>query len=87
MYEILITFTLVLTGLALGIWTSILLNIDLITTIFDDAPGGISSMSLVGSEYGVKAAVATFFAIRLITVILILSITVKLLNLFGLIKS
>jgi len=56
---ILITFTLVITGLAIGLWTSRLLNIDVITTILGAAPGGISGMSLVGSEYGVGAAVAT----------------------------
>ena len=37
---ILITFTLVLTGLAVGLWTSRLLNIDLITTILGATPGG-----------------------------------------------
>ena len=51
------------------------------------APGGISGMSLVGSEYGVGAAVATLHAVRLITVLLILPLVVKLLNLFGVIKS
>ena len=50
---ILITFTLVITGLAIGLWTSRLFNIDVITTILGAAPGGISGMSLVGSEYGV----------------------------------
>ena len=54
----LITFTLVITGLAIGLWTSRLLNIDVITTILGAAPGGISSM-IWGSEYGVGAAVAT----------------------------
>ena len=84
---ILITFTLVITGLAIGLWTSRLLNIDVITTILGAAPGGISGMSLVGSEYGVGAAVAALHAVRLITVLLILPIVVKLLNLFGVIKS
>ena len=84
---ILITFTLVLTGLAIGLWTSRLLNIDIITTILGAAPGGISGMSLVGSEYGVGAAVATLHAVRLITVLLILPLIVKLLNIFGIIKS
>ena len=84
---ILITFTLVLTGLAIGLWTSRLLNVDLITTILGAAPGGISGMSLVGSEYGVGAAVATLHAVRLITVLLILPLIVKFLNLFGVIKS
>ena len=84
---ILITFTLVITGLAIGLWTSRLLNIDIITTILGAAPGGISGMSLVGSEYGVGAAVATLHAVRLITVLLILPLVVKCLNLFGVIKS
>ena len=84
---ILITFTLVMTGLAIGLWTSKLLNVDVITTILGAAPGGISGMSLVGSEYGVGAAVATLHAVRLITVLLILPLIVKLLNLLGVIKS
>ena len=48
---ILITFTLVATGLVIGLWTSRLLKVDIITTILGAAPGGISGMSLVGSEY------------------------------------
>ena len=84
---ILITFTLVITGLAIGLWTSRLLKVDIITTILGAAPGGISGMSLVGSEYGVGAAVATLHAVRLITVLLILPLIVKLLTLLGLIKS
>ena len=84
---ILITFTLVITGLAIGLWTSRLLNIDIITTILGAAPGGISGMSLVGSEYGVGPAVATLHAVRLITVLLILPLVVKCLNIFVVIKS
>ena len=84
---VLITFTLILTGLAVGLWTSRLLKVDIITTILGAAPGGISGMSLVGSEYGVGAAVATLHAVRLITVLLIIPLIVKLLNLFGVIKS
>ena len=84
---ILITFTLVITGLAIGLWTSRLLKIDIITTILGAAPGGISGMSLVGSEYGVGPAVATLHAVRLITVLLILPLVVKFLNIFGVIKS
>ena len=67
---ILITFTLVITGLAIGLWTSRLLNIDVITTILGAAPG-----------------VATLHAVRLITVLLILPLVVKCLNLFGVLKS
>jgi len=84
---VLITFTLVITGLAIGLWTSRLLKVDIITTILGAAPGGISGMSLVGSEYGVGPAVATLHAVRLITVLLILPFIVKLLNMFGIIKS
>ena len=39
---ILITFTLVITGLVIGLWTSRLLNIDIITTILGAAPGAVS---------------------------------------------
>ena len=84
---ILITFTLVITGLAIGLWTSRLMGVDIITTILGAAPGGISGMSLVGSEYGVGAAVATLHAVRLITVLLILPLIVKSLSLIGIIKS
>ena len=62
---ILITFTLILTGLAIGLWTSRLLKVDVITTILGAAPGGISGMSLVGSEYGVGPGVATLHAVRI----------------------
>ena len=84
---ILITFTLIMTGLSIGLWASRLLKVDVITTILGAAPGGISGMSLVGSEYGVGAAVATLHAVRLITVLLILPLIVKFLNLAGVIKS
>ena len=56
-------------------------------TILGAAPGGISGMSLVGSEYGVGPAVATLHAVRLIIVLLILPLVVKCLNIFGVIKS
>ena len=84
---ILITFTLILTGLAIGLWTSRLLKVDVITTILGAAPGGISGMSLVGSEYGVGPGVATLHAVRLITILFIFPLIVKMLNLFGIIKS
>ena len=84
---ILITFTLVMTGLIIGLWTSKILGVDIITTILGAAPGGISGMSLVGSEYGVGPAVATLHAVRLITVLLILPLVVRFLNIFGIIKS
>ena len=55
--------------------------------ILGAVPGGTSGMSLVGSEYGIGAAVATLHAVRLITVPLILPLVVKGLNLLGVIKS
>ena len=84
---ILITFTLVLTGIAVGLWTSKLLKVNIIASILGAAPGGISGMSLVGSEYGVGAAVATLHAVRLVTVLLILPLIIKMLDQFGIIKS
>ena len=63
------------------------LKVDIITTILGAAPGGISGMSLVGSEYGVGPAVATLHAVRLITVLLIMPLIVKILNSLGIIKS
>ena len=63
------TFTLVISGLGIGLWTSRLLNIDVITIILGAAPNGISGMSLLGSEYGVGAAIATLQTVRFIYVL------------------
>ena len=60
-----------MTVLAIGLWTSRLLNIDVITTILGAGPGGISGMILVESEYEVGATVATLHELNLITVLLI----------------
>ena len=84
---ILITFTLIMTGIVIGLWTSRILQIDIVTTILGAAPGGISGMSLVGAEYGVGAGVAALHIVRLITVLIILPIIVKSLNILGIIKS
>ncbi len=75
---ILITVTLVLTGLVVGLWCSRLLGIDPIVALLGAAPGGISGMSLVGAEFGVGAAVAALHAVRLITVLLVLPLVVRL---------
>ena len=74
---LLITMTLVLTGIVIGLWSSRLLGIDPVTSLLGAAPGGISGMSLVGAEFGVGAAVATLHAVRLITVLLVLPLVVK----------
>ena len=74
---LLITMTLVLTGIVIGLWSSRLLGIDPVTSLLGAAPGGISGMSLVGAEFGVGAAVAALHAVRLITVLLVLPLVVK----------
>jgi uncharacterized protein len=74
---LLITLTLVLTGVVVGLWSSRLLGIDPVVTLLGAAPGGISGMSLVGAEFGVGAAVAALHALRLITVLLVLPLIVK----------
>ena len=81
-----ITITLVLSGVAIGLWSSRLLGIDPITSLLGAAPGGISGMSLVGDEFGVGAAVAVLHAVRLITVLLVLPLIVKILGPLGLLN-
>ena len=76
---VLITLTLVLTGVVVGLWSSRLLNIDPVVALLGAAPGGISGMSLVGAEFGVGAAVAVLHAVRLITVLLVLPLLVRML--------
>ncbi len=82
---LLITMTLVLTGIVVGLWSSRLLGIDPVVSLLGAAPGGISGMSLVGAEFGVGAAVAALHAVRLITVLLVLPLVVKLLMPLGII--
>ena len=84
---VLITVTLVMTGLVIGLWTSRLLGIDPVVALLGAAPGGISGMSLVGADFGVGAAVAALHAVRLITVRLVLPLVVKLLVPLGLGES
>ena len=75
---LLITLTLVLTGIVIGLWSSRLLGIDPLVALLGAAPGGISGMSLVAEEYGLGAAVAALHAVRLITVLLVLPLVVRL---------
>ena len=84
---LLITMTLVLTGVVIGLWSSRLLGIDPVVSLLGAAPGGISGMSLVGAEFGVGAAVATLHAVRLITVLLVMPLLVKFLAPIGLSNS
>lgn len=75
---VVITLSLVITGLVVGLLCSRMLGIDPVVALLGAAPGGISGMSLVGAEFGVGAAVASLHAVRLITVLLILPVTVRL---------
>ena len=75
---LLITVTLVATGIVVGLWSARLLGIDPVVALLGAAPGGISGMSLVGAEFGVGAAVAALHAVRLITVLVLLPLVVKL---------
>ena len=75
---VVITLSLVITGLVVGLLCSRMLGIDPVVALLGAAPGGISGMSLVGAEFGVGAAVASLHAVRLITVLLVLPITVRL---------
>ncbi len=74
---ILITFTLILTGLLVGFLVVRLFGIDPLIALLGSAPGGTLGMSLVGAELGVGAAVAAIHAFRLITVLLIIPAVVK----------
>ena len=81
---LLITITLVMTGLVVGLWCGRLLGMDPVVALLGAAPGGISGMSLVGAEFGVGAAVAVLHAVQLITVLLVLPLAVRLLLASGL---
>ena len=80
---LLITTTLILTGIIVGIWSSRLLGIDPLIALLGAAPGGISGMSLVGAEFGIGAAVAALHAVRLITVLVLIPLIVKFLAPLG----
>ena len=74
-----ITFTLLITGILVGLLVSRFLGVEKIIALLGAAPGGTIGMSLVGSEYGVGAAVAALHAVRLITVLFLIPAIVNLL--------
>ena len=80
---LIITFTLLLTGFLIAFLISKFFGINAAIAILGSAPGGTIGMSLVGSEYGVGAAVAALHAVRLITVLLLIPALLNLLNLEG----
>ena len=77
---LLITVSLLFTGLLVAFAISKILGIDPIVAILGSAPGGTIGMSLIGAEYGLGAAVAALHAVRLVTVLLLIP---ALLNLLG----
>ncbi len=74
---LLITFTLILTGILVGFLVVHLFGIDPLIALLGSAPGGTLGMSLVGAELGIGASVAAIHAFRLITVLLIIPAIVK----------
>ena len=76
---LLITITLVVTGILVGFLASKLLGVDPIVALLGAAPGGTIGMSLVGAEFGVGAAVAALHAVRLMTVLLLIPSIVRVL--------
>lgn len=67
-----VTFTLLITGILVGLLVSKFFGVEPIVALLGAAPGGTIGMSLVGSEFGVGAAVAALHAVRLITVLLLI---------------
>ena len=72
-----ITFTLLITGILLGLLISKFLGVAPIVALLGSAPGGTIGMSLVGEEFGVGAAVAALHAVRLITVLFLIPAVVN----------
>tara|TARA_B100000700_G_scaffold172753_1_gene190838 strand:+ start:192 stop:713 length:522 start_codon:yes stop_codon:yes gene_type:complete len=69
---LLITLSLLITGIMLGLLISKFLGVDPVVALLGSAPGGTIGMTLVGAEFGVGAAVAALHAVRLITVLLLI---------------
>ena len=76
---LLITLSLLITGIMLGLLISKFLGVDPVVALLGAAPGGTIGMTLVGAEFGVGAAVAALHAVRLITVLLLIPAIVNLL--------
>ena len=67
-----ITFSLLITGIFVGLLINRFFGVDKIVALLGAAPGGTIGMSLVGAEFGVGAAVADLHAVRLITVLFLI---------------
>ncbi len=75
-----LTFTLIVTGVILGLLISKFFQVDQVIALLGAAPGGTIGMTLVGTEFGVGTAVAALHAVRLITVLFLIPTIVNLLN-------
>ena len=84
---LIITFSLLLTGLLIAFLISKFLGIDTTVAILGSSPGGTIGMSLIGAEFGVGAAVAALHAVRLITVLLLIPALISFLRLKQFINS
>tara|TARA_Y100001968_G_scaffold201234_2_gene184767 strand:- start:67 stop:588 length:522 start_codon:yes stop_codon:yes gene_type:complete len=76
---LIITFTLLITGILLGLLITKFFGVSKIVALLGAAPGGTIGMTLVGAEFGVGAAVAALHAVRLITVLFLMPAIVNLL--------
>tara|TARA_Y100000589_G_C27141553_1_gene624940 strand:- start:1167 stop:1670 length:504 start_codon:yes stop_codon:yes gene_type:complete len=79
--SLIISFSLLFTGFLIAFLISKFLGIDAKVAILGSAPGGTIGMSLIGSEFGVGAAVAALHAVRLITVLLLIPALINFLGL------
>ena len=84
---LIITFSLLLTGLLIAFLISKFLGIDTTVAILGSSPGGTIGMTLVGAEFGVGAAVAALHAVRLVTVLLLIPALISFLRLKQFINS
>jgi len=80
---LIITFSLLITGFLIAFLISKFLGINTAIALLGSAPGGTIGMTLIGSEYGIGAAVAALHAVRLITVLLLIPALLNLLGLKG----
>ena len=80
---LLITFSLLITGILVGLLVSKFFGVEKIIALLGAAPGGTIGMSLVGAEFGVGAAVAALHAVRLITVLFLIPVIVHFLSPVG----
>ena len=84
---LIITFSLLITGLLIAFLISKFLGIDTTVAILGSSPGGTIGMTLVGAEFGVGAAVAALHAVRLVTVLLLIPALISFLRLKQFINS